>query len=258
VLFEARPALKRLFQQSFAGNPRVSLIDYGSADGASGKGLLGGLMGRAAPAFAAYVGLYSVPGFLHTTLQSVPSAPYLHTDVALRKTWRARVDALKTQGLKVGLVWSGDPRPDDLDASQINRQRSLSLAQFARFATVPGIAAFSLQKGAPAEEAKTPPTGLVLHDLMTEAKDFADTAALIDALDIVIAVDTAVVNLAAALGKETWALLRVNSDWRWSEADPRSAWYPTARLFRQTRLGDWDPVLEDVRTALAAEVATRT
>ncbi len=241
VLFEVRPALKRLFEQSFGNVAGVTLRDFGSAG----------------TDFAAYVGLYSVPGFLRTTLQSVPSAAYLHTDKSLRQEWKSRIDGLGTTGLKVGLVWSGDPRPEDLDAAQVNRQRSLSLAQFARFATVPGIAAFSLQKGAPAEEALTPPDGLILHDLMPDVTDFADTAAMIDALDIVIAVDTAVVNLAGALGKTVWALLRVNSDWRWSESDPHSAWYPTARLFRQVSFGDWNPVLNEVRDALLAEVAKR-
>ncbi|HTR78984.1 MAG TPA: glycosyltransferase family 9 protein, partial [Gemmatimonadaceae bacterium] len=109
-------------------------------------------------------------------------------------------------------------------------------------------------KGEPAAQASTPPAGLVLHDWTSELSDFADTAALVEALDLVISVDTSVVHVAGALGKPVWVLNRFDQCWRWLRDRADSPWYPTARLFQQQRPGDWSGVIERVAEALRAEI----
>jgi ADP-heptose:LPS heptosyltransferase len=111
---------------------------------------------------------------------------------------------------------------------------------------LPGFHFVSLQKGCP-----VPPENLPLTNLMDEMADFADTAALIANLDLVVAVDTAVVHLAGALGKPVWVLLAIPTDWRWMLDRQDSPWYPTARLFRQPKRGDWETPLAQVVDALA-------
>jgi ADP-heptose:LPS heptosyltransferase len=115
---------------------------------------------------------------------------------------------------------------------------------------IAGIAWFNLQKGAAHAQLAALPEALRPHDFTAELNDFTDTAALIATLDLVITVDTAVAHLAGALGKPVWVLLPANSDWRWLENRSDSPWYPTARLFRQTTLGDWAPVVASVRESL--------
>ncbi|CAB3760842.1 glycosyltransferase family 9 protein [Paraburkholderia humisilvae] len=112
------------------------------------------------------------------------------------------------------------------------------------------IAWLNLQKGAAREQMGTLPDAIRPLDFTAELNDFADTAALIDNLDLVITVDTAVAHLTGAMGKPVWVMLPANSDWRWLEKRSDSPWYPTARLFRQTTLGDWAPVVRSVRDAL--------
>jgi hypothetical protein len=119
-------------------------------------------------------------------------------------------------------------------------------------ARVPGLSFISLQKGPPAEQAADPPLGLRLTDFTAELTDFADTADLIAALDLVIAVDTAVAHLAGALGKPVWILSRYEGDWRWLNGREDSPWYPTARLFHQCSAGAWDEVVERLAAALPA------
>jgi hypothetical protein len=126
----------------------------------------------------------------------------------------------------------------------------MSPRQFAPLAGISGLTLISLQKGGPAAQAST--AGVALHDWTAELNDFADTAALIEALDLVISVDTAVVHLAGALGKPVWVLNRYDQDWRWLRNRTDSPWYPTARLFRQHSLGDWSGVIEDLVAALRA------
>lgn len=118
----------------------------------------------------------------------------------------------------------------------------------------PGVSFVSLQKGAPAAQAKTPPAGMRLLDWSEELADFADTAALVSELDLVMGVDTSVVHLAGALGKPVWILSRFDGCWRWFDRDD-SPWYPTARLFRQTAPDDWDPPLAALAAALRALAA---
>lgn len=208
------------------------------------------------PAFDVHCPLMSLPLALGLTLETVPAEiPYLSVDPDQARAWAIRLASLP--GLRVGLVWAGNPRVNDPAANAIDRRRSMSLAQLAPLGTVPGVSFVSLQKGPPAEQARTPPPGLTLTDWTEELWDFADTAALIDGLDLVISVDTSVVHLAGALGKPVWVLNRYDACWRWLYGRIDSPWYPTARLFRQTRYAVWDDVVERVATTLRDFVAAR-
>ena len=139
--------------------------------------------------------------------------------------------------MKIGIAWAGDPRhPND-------RARSCQLADFAPLSAAQADF-FSLQKGPPARQAA--PSELVVHDLMNDVRTFADAAAFVSNLDLVIAVDTAIVHLAGALAKPCWVLLPYAADWRWLHNRTDSPWYPTIRLFRQSKIGDWPGVFSDV------------
>jgi hypothetical protein len=133
----------------------------------------------------------------------------------------------------------------------------MKLAKLAPLGQAPGVRFFSLQKGEAAAEAKTPPAGMELTDWTEELKDFADTAALIANLDLVIAVDTAVVHLAGAMGKPVWTLLPYVPDWRWLLQRQDSPWYPSMRLFRHPSRGDWDSVITRVAEALSLWIKNR-
>ncbi|MDA8231382.1 MAG: tetratricopeptide repeat protein [Magnetospirillum sp.] len=207
----------------------------------------------APPAFDVHLPLMSLPHVFGTELDTIPAdIPYLFPDRAAVQAWGERVAGLP--GLKVGLVWAGDSRPHDPLAHRVDRTRSLSLDHFALLAGIPGIRLVSLQKGPPAEQAKRPPPGLELADWMDDIGDFADTAALVANLDLVISVDTSVAHLAGAMGKPVWILSRFDGCWRWLEHRDDSPWYPTARLFRQPALGHWEPVLLEVADALRKRV----
>jgi ADP-heptose:LPS heptosyltransferase len=129
----------------------------------------------------------------------------------------------------------------------MNLRRSLELAQLAPLGVIPGAVFVSLQKG---EAGAQTAAGLTLHDFTEELTDFADTAALVAALDLVISVDTSVVHLAGALGKPVWVLDRYDSCWRWLIGRTDSPWYPTLRLFRQPSAGDWASAITAARDAL--------
>jgi ADP-heptose:LPS heptosyltransferase len=146
--------------------------------------------------------------------------------------------------MRVGLVWAGNPR------RKLDRQRSLHLEQFSPLASIPGVQFFTLQKGESAKQAAAPPGNMKLIDLTTKLNDFADTAGLIENLDLVISVDTAVAHLAGAMGKAVWVLLGHIPAWRWLLDRPDSPWYPTMRLFRQPTMGDWNTPITQLATAL--------
>ncbi|MBV8654370.1 MAG: hypothetical protein JO255_23115, partial [Alphaproteobacteria bacterium] len=193
--------------------------------------------------------LMSLPLVLGGRPESVPVAfPYLAPDPEAASLWGQRLAALP--GLKIGIVWAGDPRPHEPEANRLDKRRSLRFAQLAPLAGIDGVSFVSLQKGAAAAQAKTPPAGLTLHDWTEELDSFADTAALVQGLDLVISVDTSVAHLAGALARPVWLLNRFDSCWRWLEGRDDSPWYPGLRQFRQVSPGDWDGVLQRVRDAL--------
>ena len=207
--------------------------------------------GRPLPAFDVQCPLLSLPHLFATDQANIPQdVPYLHADAAEADVWRERL-AGHTSSLKVGLVWAGSP------THRNDRNRSMKLASLTPLARVPGVRFVSLQKGEAAAEAKSPPEGMELLDAGPELKDFADSAALIATLDLVIAVDTSVVHLAGALGKPVWVLLPFAPDWRWLLNRDDSPWYPTMRLFRQQRRTEWESVVATIREELQALVEIR-
>ncbi|WP_158923789.1 tetratricopeptide repeat protein [Acidisphaera sp. S103] len=190
------------------------------------------------PAYDLHCDPLSIPCLLKTTLETIPArSPYLRADPDQVAYWQYRLGGLP--GLRVGLAWAGNP------TYGADRQRSIDPDRLAALAGVPGISFVSLQVGA-----ERPPAGLVLFDATQQLTDFADTAALIAELDLVIGVDTAVVHLAGALGKPVWLLNRFDTDWRWMRDRSDSPWYPTLHQFRQPAPGDWHSVLQTVRHAL--------
>ena len=199
------------------------------------------------PPFDAWIPVMSLPLAFHTTLATIPaSVPYLHADPERAAAWRERLSGLPAR--KVGLVWAGSPFSMQPRAQAMDRRRSVALGEFGPLVTVPGICWVSLQKGEAA--AQLPPAGMELRDWTDELEDYADTAALVEALDLVISVDTSVVHLAGALGKPVWVLNRYDQCWRWLRGRNDSPWYPTARLFRQRTPGDWAGVVREVAAAL--------
>jgi Tfp pilus assembly protein PilF len=183
----------------------------------------------------------SIPYFSKTRLDSIPATiPYLHAETSRIATWDAQ---LPKGGLRVGLVWKGNPRFEN------DADRSLpSLEILAPLGSVSGVTFFSLQKGSGEEEAVHPPAGLRLIHLGSRLGDFADTAAVISNLDLVICVDTAVAHLAGALGKRCWVMLPdYKTDWRWLTERTDTPWYPgVMRLFRQKSMSDWSNVVAEV------------
>jgi hypothetical protein len=189
--------------------------------------------------------LGSLPGIFNTVLDSIPcTVPYLTADSRRRQRFQSQMSPAH---VNVGLVWAGNPRnPRD-------RLRSIALREFGPLFAVKGVRFFSLQCGTSAGEAAGLRPGPI-GELERDGIDFCDTAAAISALDLVISVDTAAAHLAGALAVPIWILLPVGPDWRWMLHTSHSPWYPTARLFRQAALGDWQSAIYAVATSLRAVV----
>jgi len=207
--------------------------------------------GEPYPDFDYYIHLMSLPKVFGTDVGSIPAAvPYLVPSLERTEEWGRRIGG---QGVcNVGIVWAGDA------AHVRDRHRSIPLSAFAPLAKIQGVRFYSLQKGAQASELSTSSAGLTPVDLGPDLRDFADTAAAIVHLDLVITVDTSVAHLAGALGKPVWVLLPTPADWRWMTGRDDSPWYPTMRLFRQRRQGDWQEVILRVKEALAEVRTSRT
>ncbi|HET9285694.1 MAG TPA: tetratricopeptide repeat-containing glycosyltransferase family protein [Candidatus Angelobacter sp.] len=201
--------------------------------------------------------MMSLPRILGTTVETIPAdVPYFHIASDHVKTWAERLTILPP-GLKVGICWAGMSRPGTPAADRIDQKRSTTLQNFAPVALVPGVMWVSLQKGPPAEQVKEPPPGMTIGDWMDDADDFYDTAALIENLDLVISVDTAVLHVAAALGKPTWLLSRYDGCWRWLGTRKDSPWYPTLTQFYQPKPNDWVSVMKEVSASLRQYVSDR-
>ncbi len=196
------------------------------------------------PHFDLHVPLLSLPGIFRTTPETIPgSVPYIHVpgevDVPL---------PLVGTGLKVGIVWAGNPG-NPLDAS-----RSIGLAPLKKLFGVPGCIFYSLQYGELAKEISLEGLESRVQDLSPLIDDFATTAALVDQMDLVISVCTSVAHLAGGMGVETWVLLSDDADWRWMRNRSDSPWYPSMRLFRQKNRNDWVDVVDKVAEALISHV----
>jgi hypothetical protein len=202
-----------------------------------------------------HAALMSCPHLLSTTLQTVPGdCPYITADPHRVALWAEHLRGLP--GLRVGLVWAGNPRLANPALSRVDARRSLPLTRLRSLLVLPGVSMVSLQKGAAAaaQIADLPADERPL-DPMAAVSSFADTAAILANLDLVITVDTAVAHVAGALGRPVWILSRHDGCWRWLEGREDSPWYPTARLFHQRRPGDWDGVIERMARDLAAWAA---
>lgn len=201
-------------------------------------------LGEPLPRFDLHCALMSAPLAFATTLESIPAdVPYLQADEDAVAAWRERLR--DGRRLHIGLAWSGS-RTLRNDAN-----RSIALARLASF-TAPDRTLVALQTDI-RESDDASVKSLGIRTFEGELRDFRDTAALIGALDLVISVDTAAAHLAGALAKPAWILLPFSPDWRWLlQREESSPWYPTARLFRQPRIGDWDPVIDRVAETLRA------
>jgi len=228
VIVEVQPALLPLLVQSgFRG-----LIAQGSA----------------LPHFDVHAPLLSLPRLLNTTLDSIPAkVSYLSAEPGLVDHWRRKLG--EHPGIKVGIFWQvsqNSPLP----------WRSFPLAAAEPLGKLPGVCLVSLQKGFGTEQIPANAERVPLVDFSSELDEangpFMDTAALVSQLDLVITADSAGAHLAGALGVPGWVLLPLAADWRWMHARADSPWYPTLRLFRQQRRGDWPGVFEEVASALSA------
>jgi hypothetical protein len=201
--------------------------------------------GEARPPFDLHCSLLSLPRVFATTIATMPAdVPYLSVPDASLEKWRAR---LPNSGLRrIGIVWAGNPKHKN------DRNRSIPLREMLPLLAQPDATFFSLQKDLRAEDADVLRSEPSLVQLAEGMDSFADTAAIISLLDLVISVDTSVVHLAGALGKPVWVLLPRAPDWRWMLDRDDSPWYPTARLFRQTRWRDWSNVIGRVAAELSA------
>ncbi|WP_246791279.1 tetratricopeptide repeat protein [Bradyrhizobium commune] len=201
--------------------------------------------GEVLPAFDLQVPLMSLPRIFGTTLDNLPAdVPYLHPDREKLSRWRAALG--RETRLKVGVVWAGNPRHKG------DRQRSLSAAAVLPRLVMPGVQLYSLQKEPRPEDGDVlAALGDDVIDLAPALGSFADTAAAVAALDLVIAVDTSVAHLAGALGRPVWMLTPYALDWRWLRDREDSPWYPTMRLFRQLKPRQWDDPLMRLSAALA-------
>ncbi|MDE2604392.1 MAG: glycosyltransferase family protein [Burkholderiales bacterium] len=193
--------------------------------------------------------LMSVPAVLGTNLDTLPAeVPYLRARPTAVQSWRTRLGA---GAFHVGIAWSGNANhPND-------RNRSMPLGEMRALGDVEGCRFFALQPQMRPGDREVLAQWQGAVDCGSDLKDFADTAALIEALDLVVTVDTSVAHLAGALGKPVWILLPYAPDWRWMLERSDSPWYPTARLYRQAVPGDWASVTEQVRRDLGALVAAR-
>ncbi|MFM0068538.1 tetratricopeptide repeat protein [Paraburkholderia aspalathi] len=213
--------------------------------------------GQVLPPFDCHCPLLSLPLAFKTDLASIPSkTPYLFADSQATREWHERIAAQAEGRLKVGLVWAGGNRPHVAELRKNDARRSIAFERLAPILDVPNVQFFSLQKGPSALQLPHSDSHPNVIDYTEELDDFADTAALVANLDLVISVDTSTAHLAGALDKPVWILNRFDTCWRWMLERSDTPWYAQAKLFRQPALGDWDSVIRNARDGLAALAGT--
>ncbi|GAB3268475.1 tetratricopeptide repeat protein [Chitinimonas naiadis] len=194
--------------------------------------------------------LLSLGKIFANRVEDIPAnVPYLFAEPQRAAAWRDKLS--RDNGIKAGIVWAGNPDHGN------DHNRSMMLAEWAPLAAVSGVSFYAIQKGPTVGQAECPPPYLPLLSLSDDISDFNDTAAIIEALDIVICVDTSVAHLAGALGKPVWLLLPDTADWRWIVGRDDSPWYPSMRIFRRTSSETWTEVMVRVAAALDAWCDTR-
>ena len=205
------------------------------------------------PGHAVHCRMSSLPYLFGITPETIPApVPYLKADPTRIAAWRERLDSLLPRGRKrIGLAWTGRPtHPND-------RRRSIRLERLLPLARAGDAAFVSLQKPFPDQDREVMREFPFMSDLSNELTDFGETAALVENLDLIITVDTSMGHLAGALARPVWVMVPKAADWRWMLDREDSPWYPTMRLFRQGRPGEWDPVLDRLRGALSDTLMTR-
>jgi len=186
------------------------------------------------PSFDLHCPLMSLPLAFGTTLETIPArTPYVSAPAERIAAWKERLGEATTP--RVGIAWSGNPKHGN------DRNRSIDLKALLPLLAL-GIEVVSVQKDVREADRAVLSAQPQIRDFGSELEDFADTAALVTLLDLVVSVDTAPAHLAGALGRPVWVLLPFSPDWRWLLDREDSPWYPTARLFRQTTFGDWNSV----------------
>jgi hypothetical protein len=231
VILEAPPALRSLLEPLDGAHEIVT-------------------QGDALPDFDLYCPLLSLPRAFRTTIDTIPAEMrYLAAPTSHVAVWRDRLGQLT--GLRIGLVWAGNPQ-------HVNDQRrSVGLRRLLPLLAERGASFIALQKDLQAGDAQLLDAEPRLIHAGNDLASYNDTAAVISLLDLVISVDTSVAHLAGALGKPVWILLPSNPDWRWLLDRDDSPWYPTARLFRQAVRDDWDGVVERVKVEIGRLAKTR-
>ncbi len=197
----------------------------------------------------ACLSVFSLPYLFNVSLDDAPvQVPYLRADPALAAHWSQRLRDDRRP--RVGLVWGGNPHLAQARISVLDRRRSVPLAMLEPLLSTAGVSFYCLQKGAAAAQLEGSPLASRMIDCAGQLGDFADTAALMEQLDLTITVDTSVAHLAGALGKPVWMLNRFDSCWRWGPQREDAPWYPTLRIFRQPAFGDWASVVDRVTQEL--------
>ena len=233
VWFEVQPELFWLMKAALRSEPQVEVIPRMNDP----RGVYG------EPAYDAHCGVMSLATHLGVKLADLPGkSPYLAASPQAVTAWASRLGGRDRP--RVGLIWAG--RPDHA----LDRERSVPLAAMRELLAMAGIEWLSLQLGAPRLQIAA--FGGRLRDLGSELRDFQETAALIENLDLLITVDTAAAHLAGAMGRPVWILLPEVPDWRWLLGRNDSPWYPSARLFRQRENADWASVVRQVQAELVA------
>lgn len=206
-------------------------------------------LGAAMPPFDYHAPLVSLPLLFGTRLDTVPpQVPAIEAPREHLEKWRGILG--DAPGPRVGLAWSGST------TLRNDHNRSIALARYGRIRAIPGATFFAVQKEIRDADRGALEGGIPVRHFEAQLADFRDTAALVAHMDLVISVDTSVAHLAGAMGKPIWLLLPFSPDWRWLLGRDDSPWYPSARLFRQQRPGDWDAVLDRVAAALEALAST--
>ena len=197
------------------------------------------------PSFDFQCPLMSLPLVFQTTLESIPApAHYLSSDPQKVAAWRARMGA-RTRP-RVGLTWSGNQAPGT------NRERHFPLGRLLPYLT-DACQYFCMQTDIRPEDLQTLQENPAIQQFQGELKDFSDTAALCECMDLMLSVDTSVAHMSGAIGKRTWVMLTHGADWRWLLDRTDNPWYPGMRLFRQKTRGDWTPVFEQIAAELRRE-----
>jgi tetratricopeptide (TPR) repeat protein len=213
VILQVQPELVRLFGSLAGTEGVVSRLDP-------------------LPQFDVHCPLLSLPKIFGTTLETIPSKPYLSADAEIARRWGGRFFGETRR--RIGIAWTGSPK------LRTDHIRSIPLEVFSALSDISQIRVVSLQQDHPRAE---PPTGLNWDNWMSEVRDFADLAGVVANLDVVVSVDTAVAHLAGAMGKKVYLLLPSQGDWRWLRDRTDSPWYPSMTIIRQPRAGDWLPVM---------------